>query len=87
MVFITCLSSLCLYTGGAGSSTGRSWGQRLASLIRGRKAGADAIAVEGVTASHIAEAAKLTEGFSGRELAKMMASMQVCADETLPLTG
>lgn len=64
-------------SGGAGSGTNRSLGQRLTALLRGRKASADTIAVEGVTASHIAQAAQLTEGFSGRELAKLMASMQV----------
>lgn len=32
--------------------------------------------VEGITEKHVDEAAKATEGFSGRELAKMIASIQ-----------
>ena len=63
--------------GGAGSGT-RSFAQQLQSVLRGRKTSADAIKVDGLTASDINKAAKLTEGFSGRELAKFMASVQVC---------
>ena len=48
----------------------------------GRSARSDAIAVRGVTDAMIAEAAAATEGFSGRELAKMVASMQVRAAVT-----
>lgn len=46
------------------------------ALLRGRKVGADKIEIRGVEDSHIANAAKLTEGFSGRELAKLMAAVQ-----------
>lgn len=72
-----CLSMLSCAPGGGGSGTATGFLARLSALLRGRQAGADTIHVEGVTASHIAQAAKLTEGFSGRELAKLMASMQV----------
>ncbi|KAK9789371.1 hypothetical protein WJX73_007444 [Symbiochloris irregularis] len=66
--------------GGSGTATGPF--ARLALLLRGRRAGADTIQVEGITASHIAQAAKITQGFSGRELAKLMASMQAAAYAT-----
>lgn len=49
---------------------------RLSALLRGQKASADTIRVEGVTEQHVQEAADATEGFSGRELAKMISSIQ-----------
>ena len=52
--------------------------------LRGRGAKSDAIAVRGITPAMIDEAATATEGFSGRELAKMVASMQVRNPGNLP---
>mmetsp|Transcript_18877 Transcript_18877/g.57048 ORF Transcript_18877/g.57048 Transcript_18877/m.57048 type:complete len:601 (-) Transcript_18877:2465-4267(-) len=49
---------------------------RISAFFRGQKVAADAISVEGITEKHVDEAAKATEGFSGRELAKMIASIQ-----------
>ena len=66
-----------LLLGGAGSGTARGLAARLSMLLRGRSAGADAINCDGITASDIAQAAKVTAGFSGRELAKLMSSLQV----------
>lgn len=50
---------------------------RLRGLFGGRKAVSDRIHMSGVDAGLINEAAGATHGFSGRELAKMVASMQV----------
>ena len=68
--------------GGAGAGTEGGLSGRLRAWLRGRSARSDAIAVRGVTDAMIAEAAAATEGFSGRELAKMVASMQVRAAVT-----
>lgn len=64
------------HSGGAGADSGQSgWLRR---LLTGRKQSTDRIRVDPrVDESLVAEAAALTAGFSGRELAKMMASMQV----------
>ncbi len=48
---------------------------------RGRSASADRIAVQGVTDDVLESAAQRMEGFSGRELAKFMASVQVGAGD------
>ena len=78
----TCLCHHCpfaqslLSAGGAGAGSGASLGQRLRGLLLGRKGMADRIMLAGVDDSLIAEAAAATEGFSGRELAKLVASMQ-----------
>ncbi|KDD71649.1 hypothetical protein H632_c4628p0 [Helicosporidium sp. ATCC 50920] len=60
------------------AGTGRGVGMlaRLAAFMRGRKAVESAILVQGVGAADLARAAKRMEGFSGRELAKFMASVQ-----------
>jgi hypothetical protein len=55
-------------------------GDRLQSLLKGRKAGADHIQVEGLTPAMLDAAAKRMEGFSGREIAKFMASVQARAE-------
>lgn len=46
---------------------------------RGRRADADRIRIQGVDDALLQEAARKTEGFSGRELAKLMASAQAAA--------
>lgn len=62
--------------GGAGAGgSQKGWLRR---LLTGQKTTTDVIKVDpAVNDSLILEAAKSTEGFSGRELAKMVASMQV----------
>lgn len=62
--------------GGAGAGAGGGLGERLRSLLAGRGSAADRITVQGMEESHLAHAAEVTEGFSGRELAKFMASVQ-----------
>ena len=52
--------------GGAGSGSEASiWG-RISATLRGRKLTAEPIAVQGVNDDTIAAAAKVTEGFSGK---------------------
>ena len=62
--------------GGAGAgSNQKGWLRR---MLTGQKTTTDVIKVDpAVDASLIQEAARATDGFSGRELAKMVASMQV----------
>lgn len=48
----------------------------LQSLLRGRSSGPEQIQVETISPQMLQDAARKTEGFSGRELAKLMASMQ-----------
>ena len=62
--------------GGAGADVGL-WG-RLNAWLRGRGAQPERIRISGVDDRMIQDAAAATEGFSGRELAKLVASMQVC---------
>eukprot|EP00882_Tetradesmus_deserticola_P029047 GHRQ01032441.1.p2 GENE.GHRQ01032441.1~~GHRQ01032441.1.p2 ORF type:complete len:131 (+),score=76.71 GHRQ01032441.1:75-467(+) len=63
--------------GEAGSGKAAGLGQRLSMMLRGRKLAADRIAVgPGVDAALLDEAAAQMEGFSGREIAKFMASVQ-----------
>ena len=62
--------------GGAGSGGERGIAGRLRALLRGRGGRPDAIKAKGITPDIIQEAAAATEGFSGRELAKLVASMQ-----------
>ena len=45
-------------------------------LLRGRSSGPDQIKLEHLDDSMLLKAAQQTEGFSGRELAKLVASMQ-----------
>ena len=52
-------------------------GPNLRALLRGRGGRPDAIKAKGITPEIIQDAANAaTEGFSGRELAKLVASMQ-----------
>ncbi|EIE18960.1 AAA-domain-containing protein [Coccomyxa subellipsoidea C-169] len=48
----------------------------LVAFLRGRSVRPDAIQLKGITPELVQEAAATTEGFSGRELAKLVASMQ-----------
>ncbi|KAI8463565.1 MAG: hypothetical protein J3K34DRAFT_526885 [Monoraphidium minutum] len=50
--------------------------QRLGAALRGRKGGADRIEVKGVDEPALARAASEMEGFSAREIAKFVASVQ-----------
>ncbi|KAF6259265.1 hypothetical protein COO60DRAFT_1514012 [Scenedesmus sp. NREL 46B-D3] len=60
---------------GSGKSTGL--GLRASTMLRGRKLAADRIVVDaGVDQALLSEAAAKMEGFSGREIAKFMASVQ-----------
>ena len=53
---------------------------RVRDFFRGRGRGSrDAIRVEGVSEADVEAAARKTEGFSGRELAKLVASAQAAA--------
>ena len=45
-------------------------------MLRGQGTSPDQIHIEGVPADMITDAARQTDGFSGRELAKLVASMQ-----------
>jgi hypothetical protein len=49
---------------------------RVNALLRGRKMEAEKIAIKGIDEAKLQQAAKATEGFSGRELAKFMAAVQ-----------
>lgn len=63
---------------GAGAARGPA--DRLHALLRGRRAGgAERIEVQGITPDMLDAAAKRMDGFSGREIAKFMASVQVRA--------
>uniref|UniRef100_A0A383WCV6 AAA+ ATPase domain-containing protein n=1 Tax=Tetradesmus obliquus TaxID=3088 RepID=A0A383WCV6_TETOB len=63
--------------GEAGSGKAGGLGQRLSMMLRGRKLAADRIAVDaGVSQALLDDAARQMEGFSGREIAKFMASVQ-----------
>jgi ATPase family AAA domain-containing protein 3A/B len=62
--------------GGAGSALSVGMVERLSNWLRRRKSSADAITVAGVGEDQLWEAAQATDGFSGRELAKFMASVQ-----------
>jgi len=62
--------------GGAGAGASQSFMERIGNALRRRKSAADRIEVRGVEDSHLWAAAEATEGFSGRELAKFMASVQ-----------
>ncbi|KAL4421615.1 hypothetical protein ABPG75_010906 [Micractinium tetrahymenae] len=65
--------------GGAGAAAARGPLARLSALLRGRKGGPETIAVKDVTDTDLWWAAEKMEGFSGRELAKFMASVQAMA--------
>lgn len=63
--------------GEAGAGVTQGLGSRVSMLLRGRKLAADRISVDpSVTDALLADAAKRMQGFSGREIAKFMASVQ-----------
>ncbi|GAB4815326.1 hypothetical protein N2152v2_002372 [Parachlorella kessleri] len=62
--------------GGAGAGTTTGVIERFSNWLRGRRSAADRIQVQGVEEQLMWEAAEKTQGFSGRELAKFMASVQ-----------
>ena len=62
--------------GGAGADANAGLIDRVSSWFRRRKSSADQIQVRNVTEEDLWKAAEATEGFSGRELAKFMASVQ-----------
>jgi hypothetical protein len=68
---------LTVLQGEAGSGKTSGLGQRLSMMLRGRKLAADRIALAaGVDQALLDEAARKMDGFSGREIAKFMASVQ-----------
>ena len=62
--------------GGAGARAETGILGRIRALLRGRSGRPDAIQAKGITPELIQEAADATKEFSGRELAKLVASMQ-----------
>ena len=72
----TKLSPSLTCPGGAGARAEAGIVGRLRALLRGRTGRPDAIKVAGISPELIQEAAEATDGFSGRELAKLVASMQ-----------
>lgn len=63
--------------GEAGTGKSGGLGHKLSMMLRGRKLSADRITVDaGVNQQLLEAAAKRMEGFSGREIAKFMASVQ-----------
>lgn len=62
--------------GGAGAGAQAGMLERLGAWLKRRKSAADQIQVRGVGEEELWAAAEATEGFSGRELAKFMASVQ-----------
>jgi len=64
------------YIRSAASSVSTTATDNVKNFLLGRKSQADEIRVNGITEDMLRKAAKKTEGFSGRELAKFMASVQ-----------
>lgn len=62
--------------GGAGAGAQAGMIERISAWLKRRKSAADQIQVRGVGDEELWAAAEATEGFSGRELAKFMASVQ-----------
>ncbi|KAK9844676.1 hypothetical protein WJX74_005413 [Apatococcus lobatus] len=62
--------------GGAGSGSVQGIGARLRAVLTGKRLAAAEITVQGIDDSLLQDAAERTEGFSGRELAKLLASVQ-----------
>ncbi|KAG1677962.1 hypothetical protein FOA52_001380 [Chlamydomonas sp. UWO 241] len=60
----------------AGAAAPTGLGEKISAMLRGRKTSVDPIAVRGVGEAELRAAARLTHGFSGRELAKFIASVQ-----------
>ena len=81
------LSSSLTCPGGAGARAETGIAGRLRALLRGRTGRPDAIKVAGISPELIQEAAEATEGFSGRELAKLVASMQASTAFYIALTN
>jgi ATPase family AAA domain-containing protein 3A/B len=65
--------------GGAGAAASRSLWERFSAALRGRKSGPETIAVKDMADGDLWWAAEQMDGFSGRELAKFMASVQAMA--------
>lgn len=65
--------------GGAGAAAERGFAARMMAWLRGRSGAPDRIELRDIDGGLLDEAAAATEGFSGRELAKLVASMQVPA--------
>ncbi|PSC70197.1 ATPase family AAA domain-containing 3-B [Micractinium conductrix] len=65
--------------GGAGAGAATGVFARLSAFVRGRKSGPETIAVKDVADEDLWWAAEKMQGFSGRELAKFMASVQAMA--------
>jgi hypothetical protein len=63
--------------GGAGAGAETGLAARLRAMLRGRKTVSDRVKMVGIDDALIREAVSATDGFSGRELAKLVASMQV----------
>ena len=63
----------------AANAPSRPLSVRIAAALRGRARPADAVTLDGVGPALVAEAAAATAGFSGRELAKLVASAQAAA--------
>ena len=72
--------------GGAGAGAETGILGRVRALLRGRSGRPDAIQAKGITPELIREAGDATEGFSGRELAKLVASMQARPSQQLSRT-
>ncbi|KAL3143353.1 hypothetical protein ABBQ38_002187 [Trebouxia sp. C0009 RCD-2024] len=62
--------------GGAGAASDTGLWRRFLGFLRGRGSGPDQIKLERLDDTMLLKAAQQTEGFSGRELAKLVASMQ-----------
>lgn len=63
--------------GEAGSGKSSGLAHRISMMLRGRKLSADRITLDpGVNQQLLQSAAARMEGFSGREIAKLMASVQ-----------
>lgn len=77
--------SLSMGAGGAGAGAERGIAGRIRALMRGRAGRPDAIQAKGITPDLIQEAAVATDDFSGRELAKLVASMQASPAHKVPM--
>jgi len=62
--------------GGGGAAAEQGFAARMTAWLRGRSGAPDRIELRDIDAALLDEAATATEGFSGRELAKLVASMQ-----------
>lgn len=83
---VHCTATILVYNvclprraGGAGAAAERGFAARMMAWLRGRSGAPDRIELRDIDGGLLDEAAAATEGFSGRELAKLVASMQVTA--------